>query len=722
MKHKALAIARIAANHKIKPVNWDAVRRGPWDKKKPHKADGGGVDDWVSPPVDDWISPEKPATPDKGVLSAAAHGLAQGASFNFSDEMMGAHAAGPSWVPEVVGPLPLRTMVGAGRTGLAYLTGKDPDAIAAYEKARDEERAANEEAQQQHPYAYTAAEIAGGAAIPVGAGATAATLPGRILRGALTGAGVGGLYGAGAGDTATDRLTGAATGSLAGAATGALAPPIVEGAIQGVSHLAQPAINTVRGLFNPEGEASRRVATALERDFQHQGPQVTPEEAAIAQAAGSPTAVIDAGGETTRALARSAANTSPEARQALSGLTQARFGTQNQRAADFVQRLTGAAGDNPADIEAIQAAARRVNRPAYERAYREGSAVWNDDLEQLSQAPAVQDAIRQATRTGANRAAAEGFEPVRNPFQFSPEGHMSLRTNADGSQALPSLQFWDHVKRNLDDQFTKLQRSGENSAARDVGDLRSQLLGVLDQEVPSFANARAGAARAFGAQDAMEAGANFVNSRMENADARRALGRMSAPERQLFQRGYASALINKIDEMGDRTTILNKLSSSPAERERMEIALGPQNSRSVEAFLRVEGLMDRARNAVVGNSTTARQLAELGLAGGAYGIASHGDLTDPRAVATGMLVYGLTRGNHAINERVARRVGEMLASNNPDVVQRGIQMIARHARILNGFRAMDNVGSRAAGQQSAKIAPAVQGPVPSRADDEKKKP
>src|SRR6185437_7955995 len=147
--------------------------------------------------------------------------------------------------------------------------------------------------------------------------------------------------------------------------------PLVEGAIQGASALARPVTNTIRGITNPEGEAGRRVLTALDRDFQTQGPQFTPQDTAVAQQAGSPTAIIDAGGETTRALARSAANTSPEARDALSGLTQNRFGTQNTRAADFVNQLTGATGDTPGAIDALKDAAQKANRPAYQQAYRE---------------------------------------------------------------------------------------------------------------------------------------------------------------------------------------------------------------------------------------------------------------------------------------------------------------------------------------------------------------
>ncbi len=68
-------------------------------------------------------------------------------------------------------------------------------------------------------------------------------------------------------------------------------------------------------------------------------------------------------------------------------------------------------------------------------------------------------------------------------------------------------------------------------------------------------------------------------------------------------------------------------------------------------------MMDRLRMAVQGNSTTARQLAELGLAGGAGLVAGGGNPLDLKALATGALVYGLRRGSAEIDARVARRVG-----------------------------------------------------------------
>lgn len=685
-----------------------------------HMADGGAPP--YEPPDAEGPPPYEPPEPDRGALSAAWQGAKSGATFNFNDELAGAHAAGPH-LPNVPGTLwagPIgQTAIGAGRVIYDKLTNRAPEATAAYEHARDEERKAGEIAEAQHPYAHMAGEVAGGLALPIGGGVGAATVPLRIGRGALIGAGTGALYGAGAGEDTSHRLTGAAMGAGTGAVVGAAAPAVVEGALQAASRIIQPIVRTVQGATNTEGEAGRRVITGLQRDFDRQGPSMTPEEIAAANAAGSPRAIIDAGGDTTHALARSSANTSPEARAALTDMVQDRFGTQNDRAAGFVQHLTGATGDNPATVEALQTAARQANRPAYARAYRDGQTVWTPEIEQLTQAPAVQSAIRDATQTGANRAALDGFQPVRNPFEFDATGRMTLRTNPDGSQAVPSLQFWDHVKRNLDDQYNKLTRAGARSEAADVNGLRQSLVGHLDQAVPSYQTARAGAARFFGAQDALEAGSQFVTSRMNNAEAQRAFNRMSAPEQALFRQGYASSLINKIGEMGDRRTILNSIANSPAERQRMEIALGPQNARAMEAFLRAEGVMDRARNAVTGNSTTARQLAELGLAGGAYGIEGlHGGFSDPRAIGTAAVVWGLTHGSNRINERVARRVGEMLASHDPAVLNQGVQLIARNARIFNALRSMDGF-SKVAGQHNP--FGRFQGPMQARADDEKNK-
>jgi hypothetical protein len=381
-------------------------------------------------------------------------------------------------------------------------------------------------------------------------GSAAATVPARLGHAALTGAGYGALAGAGEGE----GLKGAAIGAGEGAVTGAALGTLGAGAMEALRPVGQRVMAAARGIYDPDAEAARRVAQHVVSDWQRTGPALTAEEIAAANAAGTPRALIDTAGESTRALGRSAANSSPAARDALTTMTQERFEQQAPRIAGFVRQMTGG-GDTVADLEAIQAAARRANRPAYAQAYRDGAIpLWDDGFRDLTAAPVVRQAMRQAVATGANKAAAEGFRPPNPPFRFNEDGTFEPVPGVH-----PTLQYWDSVKRNLDDRVNALARSGEREAANDARALRSLLVQRLDDAVPSYASARRGAAAFFGAENALEAGQNFMRSTASIPEAQRALARMSAPERALFARGYAADLADAIARSGDNRNVLNSV-------------------------------------------------------------------------------------------------------------------------------------------------------------------
>lgn len=611
------------------------------------------------------VQTEQPSQLRSGLLGAL-----QGSMFNFGDE------------------------VGSGiNAGIDYVTGQAPDGIAAaYDARLTDARRQLAEAEQANPGTFLTGQIGGGIL-------TAPLTPAKagIAGGALTGAAYGALSGAGAGQGIGDRLTGAAVGGVVGGGVGAAVPAAIGGAKtlynRGMDAAAN-ATGTVRGMVNADAEAARRVQAALARDAQIGGTQFDDASLAAAQRAGQPVRVADIGGETTRALARSAANTSPEGRAALQATAEDRFQTQGNRAVEFVQRLAGTTGDAGATREALQAAAKAANRGAYGRAYAQGrSGLWDDTLSRLSAAPAVQSEIRDATRRSANKAASQGFGPVQNPFVTAADGTVSLKPGTT-----PSLQFWDVVKQGLDDQIEALGRAGAKGERGDLIALRNALREHLDRLVPSYSAARRGAATAFDAEDALEAGEKFVSSSMSNHDARRALAKMSAPERKLFADGFASSLIEQINRTGDRRNVINKIWGTRSARERIEIALGKDKSRELEAFVNVESVMDRLRTAVSGNSTTARQLVELGLAGagGAYTAGSG----DPRGMAYGLLIAGLSRGQRAIDARVAKRVADMLVSDDPAKVRQAAQTLAKNPTLLEAVKSADDFFVKAIGPAS----------------------
>jgi hypothetical protein len=535
-------------------------------------------------------------------------------------------------------------------------------------------KSVDEASARQSPWTSGVAGVAGAlgsaAALPI---APAATLPGRIAQGA----GIGGAY-SGLSELADTKDTARATKAAGmGAAFGAAAPPLLEGAARAVGAVGRGISNTVRPFIAPDQEAARRVSGALARDAAIGGTQLDDAALAAAQRAVQPAVVADMGGKTTQALARSAANTSPEARHALESVVHNRFEGQAPRVSEFVLGLTSGQ-DALTTREALQAAATKANRPAYAKAYAQGAnGVWNEGLADLTRAPVVADAIKGATKTGANKAVADGFRPITNPFAVNEAGDVVL-----SGKATPTLQFWDHVKRNMDDRISTLLRSGEKSAAGDAIQLKNQLVSHLESAAPAYAEARAGAAKFFGAEDALEAGQKFVAARGKNSEYARAIGKMSEPERKLFADGFASELATKINETGDRRSVLNSVFNSPNARERVRMALGPEKAKEFEAFMHVETMMDGLRQAVTGNSTTARQLAEAGLAGGlAGGVLSGGD---PRDISVGAALGALARtGSIKVNQRVAQRVGEMLASPDPEVFRKAVRMAAKNRPIMD---------------------------------------
>lgn len=638
---------------------------------------------------------------DRGALDAGARGVAQGLTANFGDEIRGLVEAGGANPDDPASVYKLLS-------GALKYFGGDAEAKKHYDEAVARERGLNTAAEQQHPVASTVGGLAGAMALPLGAASQGATLPARMGMGAVTGAALGGASGAGEGTDALDRTSRAITGVGVGGVLGGASPVAIRGieaAGQGIASLARPVTTNIRGLRNPDAEAARRILLAQERDAKTANPGMSADDFAAAKASGSPVINADRGGETVQALARSAANTSPEGRAALEAVTSDRYATQQPRMASFLKE-TFDFPEPGATLDRLQEAARRTNRPAYAKAYAQGQSIWDEGLEQYSQAPVVQKAIQLAFVTGRNKAAMDGFPPMKNPFVLNREtGALELKPGVT-----PNLQFWDHVKRNLD------QMGAEGQA------FSKALRNHLDEIVPSYAEARAGAAKFFGAEDALEAGAKFATMGGRDAislsEARKGLAAMSPEERKLFQTGFVSNLIAKVESLRDGQDVVKNIFNSEVARTQIRLALGEEKASQLEAKLLTERAMNGVKNAIQGNSTTARQWIERTLAGGATGVGGIGAYeTDPKKLTAAALTGALVAGSRRIDQRVARRVAEMLASDNPEILKAGERLIQKSTALRDAFRRLDLPSARVGGEQAPAV-PVLQAAGVSRADDD----
>jgi hypothetical protein len=654
-----------------------------------------------------------------GMVESVVRGANQGASFNMGDEAAGLRAA--SGIPGNFGGIPgaIQAGIGAARMGADYLTG-GTTAQDEYNRRVEIERERNKQAQEQNPGSYLGGNVAGAMVLPGGAALQGATLPARMLRGAGVGAGFGAASGAGEGEDLTDRAVRAGTGAAVGGVVGAAAPPLLEGAIQAGRAVVAPVVNAVRGAFNPEAEASRRVLGALQRDVASDPNAVnrlTPQEFAASVQSGGPARLMDIGGETTRGLARSAANTNPEGRDLLNRTINDRFEGQTERVSNWL-RGTFNYPNADAQRQALDQARRTANNAAYQRAYREGSdGVWSPELERLAGSDAVSAAMQRAASVARDESIVSGYGAMNPRISFTPDGRMQFARRPNGMPVYPDLQYWDLVRRELSDAA---QRAGRGtSEARRLNSFATSLNAELDRVVPSYREARQTAAAFFGAGDALEAGQNFVTQNFATAETRRALAQMSQLERQLFQDGFVSRFVETLERTGDRRNVLNQIASSPAAREKLNLVLGRQRANELEAGLRVEGIVDLARSAVQGNSTTARQLAELGLAGGTgvTGIAGVYNM-DPGTMTVAALTGALLAGRRGIDSRVARHVAEMLVSDRPEVLMRGVRIVARNDRMLHSLRNIDRQIAKVSSVNGPGSAVSVQSIAPSRAEDQ----
>lgn len=559
-----------------------------------------------------------------------------------------------------------------------------------------------------------AARYTGQAAGLVG---TAMVLPGlnvvrEGVRGAATAnaAATGALYGAATGAIESDggvavKTSAGLQGGLLGGAIGGAAPTFVRGAeafARATGKLASRAAAPFRAAANPEAEAARRINEALARDG------VTDAAARLAdlQSTGANAVIGDIGGETTRRLARSASNLSSEAGEALSGAVSDRFASQGDRVVNILRGFGPSSAGKT--LEQLEQAARLANRPAYGRAYMQGgNGLWNDNLASLAQAPAVQDAIRSVLKTGANKTVAEGMPPIRNAFTTDAAGNLTLARRPDGSVAMPNLQFWDYVARELRGKAGEAARSGNKDLASDFTNLRRMLLHELDAAVPAFKGARAGAAQFFQAEDALEAGQKFVSSRMANDEARKAVSTMKPQERELFAEGFRSDLIAKIGEIGDGRDVVKAVFGNPASRERVEIALGKAQAAQLQAALTVEQALLPLQAAVKGNSTTTQQLANLLAAGsmpatgGALGFLQGRDTAS--AVAGALAGAAVKRGNTRIQAGLAKEIGKMLASDDLKLIQRATTMASKSPAVMRFIQDFADEAAKLGGLSAAPL-------------------
>jgi hypothetical protein len=303
---------------------------------------------------------------------------------------------------------------------------------------------------------------------------------------------------------------------------------------------------------------------------------------------GPDAALADVLGFAGTATTRRAANISPEARQILTDFVEGRKAGQNTRLATDVEIASGLPVGNIKNVDALKKEAYDKVRPTINKAYtsarKAGAEVDLTEFDNIITTPIGRTAFQQALDNVTSRAA-------RDP-------------SAGGN-----LAVLDETKRILDGWAKKGFRDGDPMAseyASAAEALRTRLDDLLAGD--EYAVARALRQDAYQGDEAFDLGAKLAGSRV-GLGLPQAVGKVKPQHKQKVAQAYGAT---KVEDLLNRNATEGAYADMirPQGRAASQAALG-QNDSIIQKAIGRERQFNITNRELVGNSTTARQLAEM---------------------------------------------------------------------------------------------------------------
>jgi hypothetical protein len=498
---------------------------------------------------------------------ASMRGASQGASFGAGDEIVGGVVGAYNWLG-----------------GNGYLEH--------YERARDENRAANAAAEAAHPWAYNTGKIGGGLATMAVSGlpsltALGTSVGGRILLGGAEGAAYGALQGFNEGEGGiADRAWNAGKGATIGTAGGIALPALAAGAGAGyrailnsgplpeaLQEFSPGAVNRVARAFGDDAaagynyadEASRMLPEGMVLDLS--GPNVRGQTEGIVSQPGPGSAQI------VRALNERAAGAPDRIRAATDDALGSTAGRQAERQALLAERK--------ANIS-----------PLYERAAEHATPLDAREVVNL-----IDDAI--LTASGKKKEALQ-----------------NIRGQLFNGEVLKSSASALHEVRS---EIGRGMRNEWSDVAGALKPIQRKLDEQLDT-IPGYAEARARYADSKAIEEAQDAGSQVWSRNTRRDELEAALAGMSEAERRAYTLAARDAAAENMDNAGRTLRQIGEEADSirgavstfgtrAGEDKLRMLAQTPEAGDAVVRRIQGEAAMANRANEIVGNSRTAARTA-----------------------------------------------------------------------------------------------------------------
>lgn len=521
---------------------------------------------------------------------------------------------------------------------------------------RDKARADIKAQQEERPLESLALQLGGGIGTGVAGASTKAgqAVLGNVAKSGTLGkvaksAGLGGAAGAiaGAGESEGDiqeRLRGAASGSALGAAVGGVIP-----AVGGVFRLGK---NVLTGK-----QADKQVAEALRQsigkeDIVTGAPSGKSLEALRGELTeeGNILSLADVGGAETRQLLRSLSKY-----DGVQNMVDDYLRGRSRNAATRIDSLLSKKVSNVdnyfSNLDELANTRAKVSGKNYKEAFEQGS--------KLKQTQRLNTLVK-------DKRIADAIE----------EGKAEYGVSAEAGRF--SIEALDGAKKVLDDKIGTAIRGGQSQKAKVFTELKKELVGEIDAQVPSYKKAREVFSGYKSFEDAQEAGLKFKS--LDPEQIIKYKKGMTAGEHDAFLIGVRKSLQNDVMRAAQEGDSAKRIFGNPLMKRKIRAAF-PDDKSYKEFSKRMQQELDAQEtfNKVLGGSRTDfNQASDQELANFFQRAAT----TSPTMAALDTGVVLMKNRLQGINDKNARAIAKILIDK-----KKGIEALDKLIKQEKGIQA-----------------------------------
>lgn len=567
-----------------------------------------------------------------------------------------------------------------------------------------------DDSQAEYPWTSTAAGIGGAVAgtvpmvmaAPAAFGAGGGALLARTLASGASGAIIGGADSAvrSEGDpNATVR------GAIAGGGTGLIAP--LAGRAIGAGWQRLRDYRAARAAARTSG-VDRGTLSAIGRAVRDDG--LSPATIGQRMNELGPHAMLMDAGPNLQRQAGALAATPGRGQEIVRSAIASRQEGAGGRIGSALDDALGQSADTLALADDIVTQRAAAARPLYQKAYQEGAeGVWSPELQRMAGSPMFGDAMRNAAARGQDRAILDGFGSFNPRVSVSQDGLISVnQTRAGGSPLYPDLQYWDYVKRELDDIAGAATRAGRREEASIATNLAFRLRNELDNAVPSYRAAREAYSGPSAILDAMEDGQSVFRNSYTPGQLRQKLATMNDAEKDAFTQGARAQVADVMGTARNDALAARSAFQKGYNRDKLEMLVGKDEANRMLQALDREATFSRTRDVVTGNSETAARSAAMReitgettpqfgvregyMSGGMLGAARSAGMRTAERVIAGLLSASREARNSGLAEAISRKdfqsiVEALATSQGKPVNDKSIDAVARALLVSGGTSA-----------------------------------